>query len=134
MQDIIQKAFELAKDVREKAYAPYSKFHVGAALKVVGDENIYTGCNVENASYGATVCAERNAIFSRVALGKMDKIEFMVLITGNSAVDVPCGMCLQVMSEFCTSDTDIHLSNLDGIQKTLKFSQLMPFTFDKSAL
>lgn len=87
---------EAARQARERAYAPYSHYLVGAAL-LCADGRIYTGCNVENASYSLTICAERNAIFQAVADGQRDFVALAVI--GNNHA-IPCGACLQVMSEF----------------------------------
>lgn len=130
------EAYKQALEVRKKAYAPYSKFFVGAALKVKGDNELCLGCNVENASYGGTICAERSALLQAVARygAKNFKPEYIVLVTGSEEVDSPCGMCLQVMSEFVDPDFPIHLSNLEGIRKTVAFKELLPRPFDESSL
>src|SRR4051812_20753184 len=95
-----QELHEVAQKATTMAYAPYSKFYVGAAL-LTDKGNIYSGCNVENASYGLTICAERNAIFSAVnAEGPQMKISKMVVITSDHSEASPCGACRQVISEF----------------------------------
>ncbi|MCB0348721.1 MAG: cytidine deaminase, partial [Bdellovibrionales bacterium] len=105
---IIDKAYTLAKQVRLNAHAPYSKFLVGAVVKVKGSDQLFAACNVENASYGGAVCAERNAIFQMVAaLGKAEP-EFLVLVTDTLTGAAPCGFCLQVLSEFCAPDFPVH--------------------------
>lgn len=124
--------FQAAQQVRKNAYAPYSQFHVGAALKIFGHEEIYTGCNVENASFGATICAERSATVKAVSELKDIRIEALALVTQTESFDTPCGMCLQFLSEFCDSKTQIFLCNLSGIKKTVLFSELMPFQFNNS--
>lgn len=88
----------IAKTATEHAYAPYSNFYVGAAL-ATEDEKVYTGCNVENASYGATVCAERIAIFKAVSEGER-KFSRIAVVSRSGATAYPCGMCLQVINEF----------------------------------
>ena len=90
-----RRAIEAALDVRLKAYAPYSKFLVGASL-VAGDE-IFRGCNVENASFGLTICAERTALFSAVAVGRL---QFDLLVVATTGGYAPCGACRQVLVEF----------------------------------
>ncbi len=130
--EILQKAYEAAKNVREKAHAPYSKFLVGAALKVAGQEELITGCNVENASFGATVCAERVALWNWASQKNRDqnKIEFLLLVTDTtSPVASPCGLCLQTLSEFLAPETPLFLANLQGIQKEILFKDLLPYTF-----
>ena len=119
----------IAKEARERAYAPYSDFLVGAAL-LCTDGSVYVGCNVENASFTPTCCAERVAIFSAVADGKHDFSAIAVVggKSGESAEGrcMPCGVCRQVMSEFSDGSLDVVLS--DGA--VLKLSELLPHTFD----
>lgn len=120
------KLFEMAVKASENSYSPYSKFRVGAAL-LCSDGSIYTGCNVENASYGLANCAERTAIFKAVSDGKRN---FEAIAIAGSADDdmskicYPCGACRQVMSEFCDEDFKIILSD-----KILKLSELLPYNF-----
>lgn len=101
MNEWIKKAME----ARKNAYAPYSKFNVGAAL-VCKDGAVYTGCNVENASFGLTNCAERTAFFKAISEGKRDFLR--IVLVGGKEEDieptVPCGACLQVMTEFCNPE------------------------------
>ena len=126
-KDTLEKAFRVALESRQKAYAPYSKFLVGAAL-VLADGSIIGGCNVENASYGATNCAERTAIFSAVAQkGNKIKVDGMVLIT--NPVAYPCGLCLQVMGEFFSPDTPVYLADERGVREKKRFGDLLPNTF-----
>lgn len=121
----------MAKAAMERAYAPYSGFHVGAAL-LCADGTVYTGCNVENASYGATNCAERTAFFSAVAQGHRDFTA--IAICGGkdgviSGLCPPCGICRQVMAEFCGDGFQIHLSGPNGTYETYTLSQLLPEQF-----
>ena len=119
-----------ARDVQERAYAPYSHFRVGAAL-LGEDGTVYTGCNVENASYGLTICAERNAIFHAVACGCRHFTA--LLITGDSKdLTEPCGACRQVMAEF--SIPEIILVRPDDSYETFTLQQLLPLTFDESSM
>lgn len=124
-QTIINKLYEEALKVREKAYAPYSKYKVGAAL-LTEDGEIITGCNVENASYGLTICAERNAIFSAVARGKSNFKGLLVVAEGDDLAK-PCGACRQVMNEF--GDFDVFLANTKGDIERSKVSDLLPKAF-----
>jgi cytidine deaminase len=117
---LIQKARKAIKN----AYAPYSGFKVGAAV-LTDDGRIYTGCNVENASYGLTVCAERIAIFRAICDGKT-KIEAVGVATEGDDEVYPCGACLQVMSEFGVKR--VLLGNRDGF-KEYRFSDLLPKAF-----
>ncbi len=118
-----------AKKARENAYAPYSEFKVGAAL-LCKDGKIYTGCNIENISYGATNCAERTAIFKAVSEGEYE-FEAIAIVGGKDKLELtsPCGMCRQVMSEFCDSDFKIILAD-DVNQKEYLLEELLPLSFD----
>ncbi|MCB9093781.1 MAG: cytidine deaminase [Halobacteriovoraceae bacterium] len=131
-----KKALELAKEIRQKAYAPYSKFQVGTVIKLAGDEKLYSGCNIENASFGGCMCAERVSLYKAYTESPAPKklVEKVLLITDNPQYDVPCGLCLQVLSEFSDQNTEIYLANLKGVVKTLKFSQLLPESFSKESL
>lgn len=124
-----RELIDLASEARKRAYAPYSDFLVGAAL-LCADGSVYVGCNVENASFTPTCCAERVAIFSAVADGKRDFSAIAVVggKAGESADGpcMPCGVCRQVMSEF--SDGSIDVVFADG--SALKLSELLPHTFD----
>jgi cytidine deaminase len=129
--DKLDKAFETAVKARENAYAPYSGFKVGAALALKNSEKIFPGCNVENASYGGTICAERTAIVSVIASeGKVD-FDFCVVVTGSEPASVPCALCLQVFSEFCSPDFPIYLATPKGIEKKVLLKELLPIPFNK---
>lgn len=131
VQPIVESAFKKALEAQSNAHAPYSNFQVGAAIKIKGQDLIIPGCNVENASYGATVCAERVAITSSVAkLGKPE-FEFLVVVTNTDPAIGPCALCLQVISEFCSPDMPIYFSNKEGIQKKTLFKDLLPNPFSK---
>lgn len=121
--ELIQKAYE----AMEKAYAPYSKFKVGAAL--IADGQVYTGCNVENASYGAAICAERSAISNAVSCGSTN-IEKIAIVSSKHDYAMPCGICRQVMSEFMKNGTII-VTN-DKEIKAFKLSELLPESFSIS--
>ena len=97
--ELIQKA----KEAKEQAYAPYSGFHVGAAL-LCKDGTIFTGCNIENSAYGPTNCAERTAIFKAVSEG-FREFEAIAIISDSKQPTAPCGVCRQVMAEFCDPDS-----------------------------
>lgn len=126
---------EKAKESAVNAYSPYSGFRVGAAL-LCADGSIYTGCNIENASYSATVCAERVALFSAVNDGKRDFLSVAV-VGGRENVGgelcPPCGVCLQTLSEFLTPDALVLLADGYGY-KEFKLSELLPFGFSASNL
>jgi len=120
-----QELLNAALSARERAYAPYSKFLVGAAV-LAKSGKIYTGCNIENASYGLTVCAERNALFSAVGAGER---EFTALcVVGDTEAPIsPCGACRQVMAEF--KIPRIILANLKGDVKEYTLEELLPYGF-----
>ena len=122
---------ELAVAMLERAYVPYSHFPVGAAL-LCKDGTVFTGCNIENAAYGATVCAERTAIFKAVSEGHR---EFDTLVIAGRSVDfcVPCGTCRQVMMEFAPELTVICL-NRRGESRKFALRELLPYGFDQSCL
>jgi cytidine deaminase len=124
-QTIVNKLYEEALKARENAYAPYSKYKVGAAL-LTEDDEIITGCNVENASYGLTICAERNAIFSAVARGKT-KFKSLLVVADGEDLAKPCGACRQVMNEF--GDFDVYLANTKGDIEKSTVSELLPKSF-----
>jgi cytidine deaminase len=123
-----QKLVELAKSAREHAYAPYSRFLVGAA--VLGPSgNVYAGCNVENASFGLSICAERVAIFKAVCAGERE-IVGLALVTSGERASRPCGACRQVLSEF-GKDATVVMSNLDGSDVVIRSSkELFPEPFE----
>jgi cytidine deaminase len=125
----VQKAFEMACNAQKNAHAPYSNFKVGAAVKIKNSDKIYPGSNVENASYGATVCAERVAIWSSVAIEGKPEFESIVIVTDTDPAIGPCALCLQVFAEFCEPDFEIYLANPKGIQQKVLFKDLLPAPF-----
>ena len=116
----------IAKEAMAMAYAPYSNFKVGAAL-LCKDGTVYSGCNIENASYGATICAERTAIAKAVSEGK-SMFEAIAIVCSNNTEATPCGICRQVMAEFFQNDTRIVLENNSEIIE-YTFDEVMPFVF-----
>lgn len=120
-----------AAEVREKAYAPYSNFKVGAAVETDEGE-IYTGCNVESASYGLTVCAERVAIWKGISRG-VTKFGRIAVVVDTEELTPPCGVCRQIIWEFC-GDVPVILSNLHGKSETVQMSELLPRAFDSKFL
>lgn len=116
-----------AKEVCRRAYAPYSKFKVGAAL-LTSSGAVFTGCNVENASYGATLCAERNAVAAAVAAGEKE-FAALAVVAGDGSYAFPCGICRQVLSEF-NQDITVILSNAQGQIMQFKLTDLLPHAFD----
>lgn len=118
---------KVANEMLEKAYVPYSKFPVGAAL-VTKDGKIYTGCNIENASYPLTNCAERTAVFKAVSEG--DKEFQTIVVTADTEGPVsPCGACRQVLVEFCEPEMPVVLTNKKGDIKETTVSELLPGAF-----
>lgn len=132
MKEIYQKLVELALESREKAYAPYSKFKVGSAI-LTEDDKIYTGCNIENASYTPTVCAERVAIFKAVFDGHR-KIKKVAVVGKLEDFTFPCGVCRQVIREFCTDDCEIIIIKNINEYKVFKFTEILPYSFGASDL
>ena len=131
MKDEQKKLIESAKEVREKAYAPYSKFRVGAAVRTKGGK-IFTGCNVESASYGLTVCAERVAIWKAVSEGEKEFVEIAV-VADTQELTPPCGVCRQIIWEFC-GDVPVIFANLKGDVETVQMKELLPRAFDTKFL
>ncbi len=125
----IEAAYKAALKTRNHSHSPYSRFKVGAAVQVKGKSAAITGCNVENASFGATICAERNAIFAAVAEHGKIKPEFIVVVTGEDEATVPCALCLQVLAEFAGDKMPIYLGNEEGIQKSFTLNELLPQPF-----
>jgi len=123
----ISAAYAKAKAVRLKAHAPYSKFQVGAAL--VGGKSVTTGCNVENASYGGTVCAERIAIFKAVTEGSIESVTDVVVVTDAPEPAYPCAFCLQVMAEFFEPSVNVWLADLREVRSVHRFGDLLPHPF-----
>jgi len=124
-QDLVAQAAAAA----QQAYAPYSNFHVGAALETE-DGTVFSGCNVENASYGLTICAERNAIFAMVAAGHK-KIVQIAVVAGGDTPPYPCGACRQVVNEFAEPDCPVYVAptnRLDAFEQ-MTLGQLLPKSF-----
>lgn len=117
---------QAARDVARCAYAPYSKFTVGAAL-LTRQGNVYCACNVENVSYGLTSCAERNAIFKAISEGDRD---FVALAIAAPTCVTPCGACRQVLQEFATGELEIYMTTLSDTQfRSMTLAQLLPEAF-----
>ncbi|MBU8872618.1 cytidine deaminase [Reyranella sp. MMS21-HV4-11] len=123
MDDLLR----LAQRMMLRAHAPYSKFHVGAALRAE-DGSIHGGCNVENAAYPQGLCAEAGAIASLVASGHRRILECVVVGPGPEVI-TPCGGCRQKLREFAADDVPIHLCGPDGLHRTVTLGQLLPMSF-----
>jgi cytidine deaminase len=127
MADHKLELLSAAREARSKAYAPYSNFHVGAAV-LGANGRIYSGCNVENASFGLTCCAERNAIFAMIVAGETEIRE--ILVIGESEEFLPpCGACRQVIAEFAAPPTVVHMCNRAGESRDATVAELVPFIF-----
>ncbi len=128
----IQQLIEEAKKAREKAYVPYSKFGVGAAL-LTTDGKVYHGCNIENAAYSMCNCAERTALFSAYALGDRD-FQLLAVVADTDRPCSPCGACRQVISELCPRDMKVVLTNLKGDTLEITVEDLLPGAFSQEDL
>ena len=124
-EELIEEAFKAMKN----AYAPYSNYHVGACIKMK-DGNTFKGANIENASFGATNCAERTAVFAAYANGyRKDDIEAIAIVSDGEKIAAPCGICRQVLNELLNKDTPIILSNgKDYLETNIK--ELLPMSFE----
>jgi cytidine deaminase len=120
-----------AKQARENAHAPFSNFRVGAALRATSGR-IFAGCNVENATYGLTVCAERVAIFKAISEGERG-FDAISVVTDTDKLTPPCGACRQLIWEFC-GDVPVVLANLKGKFEVMQMRELFPKPFDSSNL
>lgn len=129
MSVIKRNMIEMALKTREHALASYSKFKVGAAILSARTGRIYTGCNIENSSFGATVCAERNAIFHAISEEGAIGIDLLVVVTDENPPSPPCALCLQVLAEYVKSDTPILLVDLKGNEVEYRFGELLPHPF-----
>jgi cytidine deaminase len=119
-----------ARDARLNAHAPYSNFRVGAALRATSGR-VFGGCNVENATYGLTVCAERVAIFKAISEGERG-FDAVAVVTDTDTLTPPCGACRQLLWEFC-GDVPVILSNLKGRTEVVRMRELFPKPFDSSS-
>ena len=128
--------FNLAKEAMKNSYAPYSEYNVGAVL-LCKNGNVYKGCNIENASYSLTNCAERTALFSAIANGE-NEFEAICVVGGKNGeitdFAMPCGACRQVLTEFCDADFKIYVGINENDIKEYKLSELIPYSFNKSKL
>jgi len=125
--DLVAKAAE----AREKALAPYSGFRVGAAIET-RDGRVYTGCNIENASYGLSICAERVALWKALSEGARE-FRAMAIVSEADTLTSPCGACRQLLWEYC-GDITIHLHSLKGLDRNHRLTELFPFPFDQSSI
>lgn len=131
MLNSVDALVQAAIAVRERALARFSQFKVGAAIEDE-DGRVYTGCNVENATYGLTMCAERVAVFKAISEGA-SRLVRIVVVTAARELTPPCGACRQILWEFC-GDAELVLANIDGLRETVTVKQLFPRPFDASFL
>ncbi len=126
-----EQLIEHASRARENAFAPFSNFKVGAALEAKNGK-VFTGCNVENATYGLTVCAERVALWKAISEGEREFAR-MAVVTEVERPASPCGACRQLLWEFC-GDIEVILANHRGLKESCRLSDLFPRPFDRSSL
>jgi cytidine deaminase len=132
MKSQVKPLIRLAKRITKFAYAPYSKFKIGCVL-LTKKGKIFTGANIENASYGLTICAERVAIFKAVSEGYSKSIKTIIIYSDRSEFIYPCGACRQVLAEFNPNIELILVNGKDQV-KCLNLAQLFPFAFNKKFL
>jgi cytidine deaminase len=128
--------FKLAKDAMKKSYAPYSNYNVGAAL-LCKNEKIYKGCNIENASYSLTNCAERTALFSAISNGEKEFAAICIVGGKNGKISdyaMPCGACRQALAEFCNENFKVYIGIDEDNIKEYTLNELLPYSFNKSKL
>lgn len=126
-EQTVETLIKNATNMLDMAYVPYSKFPVGASL-VTKDGEFFSGCNIENASYGLANCAERTAIFKAVSEGKKE-FDYIVVTGDTDGPISPCGACRQVMAEFCEPDMPVLLTNRKGYKHETTISELLPGAF-----
>lgn len=128
--------FILAKEAMKNSYAPYSNYNVGAVLLTKSGKT-YKGCNIENASYSVTNCAERTALFSAISNGKKD-FEAICIVGGKNGAIIdyamPCGVCRQALAEFCDADFKVYVGKSEDDIKEFTLGEFLPYSFDKSKL
>ncbi len=127
-----KELISLAIKLKEKAIPTYSNFRVGAAL-LTKENKVITGANIENASYGLTLCAERLAIFTALHNGERN-FKAIAIAADSKEYISPCGACRQIMMEFCGPNLDVIMINSEGKHKTIKMKELLPYSFDKEYL
>ena len=133
---VVNEAHQRAASALKNSYAPYSKLHVGCGLKLKNPQQIVVGVNVENASYGGTICAERSAVMSAISQhGDGCGFEFAVIISDKSGEPIPpCGMCLQVFKEFVGDDFMIYLGDSERLKKSFSLGEFLPHSFSSEQL
>jgi len=132
----INRLYKDSLRARRTSYSPYSKFAVGAALNLQKSRGLksYLGCNIENSSYGATVCAERVAIWKALSENPGAKVDVLVVVTDTKPAASPCGICRQVLLEFANPRTLLCQASLNGVERIFSVAELLPGPFDGSQL
>ncbi len=133
MTEMQKKLFECAVKSQKRSHAPYSKAHIGAAV-LMADGQVFGGCNVENASYGGTVCAERVAIWKAISEGAKPEIKEILVVSDAEEPWPPCGFCRQVMAEFAQATTLVHTVNLQKKMRSFSFAEIFPASFTSQFL
>ncbi|MCR8631419.1 MULTISPECIES: cytidine deaminase [Paenibacillus] len=129
-----QQLISFAKEARERAYVPYSQFKVGSAL-LGSNGTVYMGCNVENAAYGPTNCAERTALFSAIADGAQPRSFKAIAVIGDTSQPItPCGVCRQVLIELCAPNMPVYMANINGDITETTVAELLPGAFTSNDL
>lgn len=131
-KDLKEKMFKAAAGAKKNAYVPYSQFPLGAAV-LAEDGSIYTGVNIENASYSLTNCAERSAIFTAVSQGKR-KIEALMIVSSTESPVTPCGSCRQVIKEFADDEIEVIMMTETGKELSMTSTELLPGAFTESSM
>lgn len=127
------KMFQMAKEVLGNAYAPYSNFQVGVCLRTANDD-FFVGCNVENVSYGLTLCAEACALGTMLSSRGFQQIQEVAIVSSGKQTIFPCGACRQRLSEFSMPETIFHLQDGEGRTLSLTFGELFPYSFNSTHL
>ncbi len=129
----LKQLWKQAVKARTKSHSPYSKVKIGAAVRLANGK-IYSGCNIENASYGATVCAERVAIWKAQSENKKIKISEICVVSDRKPAWPPCGLCRQVLAEFANGKTLVHVGGLKGVVESYTLDELLPAAFNPKHL
>jgi cytidine deaminase len=129
----LETLFKAAVDVRKHSYSPYSGYKIGSAVRMA-DGKVYVGANIENASYGGTVCAERTAIWKALTEGSKGPIKEIMVVSDETDPWPPCGMCRQVIAEFATPKTKVWLANTKEVVKVFSFEEIFPESFNSEHL
>ena len=128
--EYIDVAYKAALKAQENSYSPYSNFPVGSAVKFKNSDEISVGCNVENISFGGTMCAERAAIFSHISKHGKSDLEYVIVVADTKEATLPCALCLQVFAEFAGEDFPVYMGNKQSLLKVMNFRELLPHNFN----